>query len=184
MFFGAGLLGFNFGFGLLLFERIGLLCVRRWRRLQPEIAAQLALRGLAAPHRFGDQLVGQNQPGIGDIFHDQRHIDIFARARVIAMQPHRIALDASKRAAEPLAALMRHRHLDLDEVAGIALEIGAAHQRPVDARRGNLQPVGAVDRIGDVQHRRQRPRDRLAVLDLHRSVGPLRHDLDGAAGLA
>ena len=50
--------------------------------------------------------------------------------------------------------------------------------------RGNLQPVGAVDRIGDVEHRRQRPRNRLAILDLHRSVGPFRHDLDGAAGFA
>ena len=46
----------------------------------------------------------------------------------------------------------------LTEMAGIALEIGAAHQRPVDARRGNFQPIGAVDRIGDIEHRRQRAR--------------------------
>ena len=69
-------------------------------------------------------------------------------------------------------------------MAGIALEIGAAHQRPVDPGRGNLQPVGALDRIGDIQHRRQRPRDRLAILDQHGAVGPFRHDLDGAAGFA
>src|SRR5229473_3522925 len=62
---------------------------------------------------------------------------------------HGIALDAPERAAKPLAALMRDRHLDLHQVAGIAFEIGAAHQRPVDPRRGNLQPVGPVDRIGD-----------------------------------
>ena len=79
---------------------------------------------------------------------------------------------------------MGDRHLDLHEMAGIALEIGTAHQRTVDARRGNLQPVGALDRIGDVEHRRQRPRDRLAILDLHRAIGPLGHDLDGAAGFA
>src|ERR1700680_2999125 len=59
--------------------------MRRWRRLKPEILAQLALRGLAAPHRFRDQLVGQNQPGIRDIFHHQHNIGIFARARVLAM---------------------------------------------------------------------------------------------------
>src|SRR6266404_4007766 len=59
--------------------------MRRWRRLKPEILAQLALRGLAAPHRFRDQFVGQNQPGIRDIFHHQHNIGIFARARVLAM---------------------------------------------------------------------------------------------------
>ena len=47
--------------------------------------------------------------------------------------------------------------------------------------RGNLQPVGAVDRIGDVEHRRQRARDGLAILDRHRAVRPLGHDLHGAA---
>ena len=156
--------------------------MRRRRRLEPEILAQLALRGLAAPHRFRDQFVGQDQPGVGDIFHHQQDVGIFARAYVIAMQPHGVAFDASERAAEPLAALMGDRHLDLHEMTGIALEIGAAHQRPVDPGRGNLQPVGPIDRIGDVEHRRQRLRDRLAILDLHRSVGPLRHDLDGAAG--
>ena len=105
-------------------------------------------------------------------------------AYIIPVQPHAIAFDAGERAAEPLAALMGDRHLDLDEVASVALEIGTAHQRTVDARRRNLQPIGPVDRIGDVEHRRQRPRDRLAILDLHRSIGSFRHNLNGAAGLA
>ena len=43
-------------------------------------------------------------------------------------------LGAVEPAAEPLAALHRHRHFDADLVAAIALEIGLAHQRPVDAR--------------------------------------------------
>jgi len=47
---------------------------------------------------------------------------------------------------ETLAALMRDRHLDLHQIARITFEIGAAHQRPVDPGRGNLQPVGLVDR--------------------------------------
>ena len=100
------------------------------------------------------------------------------------MQMHGIALDAAEHAAKPLAALMRDRHLDLHEMAGIAFEIGAAHQRPVDPGRGNLQPIGLLDRIGDIQHRRQRPRNRLAILDQHGAVGPFRHDLDGAAEFA
>src|SRR5258706_298254 len=81
------------------------------------------------------------------------------------------ALDAPERAAEPLAALMGDRHLDFHQIAGVTFEIGTPHQRPVDTGRGNLQSVGPVDRIGDVEHRRQRPRDRLAIVDLHRSVG-------------
>src|SRR5438309_3286478 len=68
---------------------------RRWRR-EAEIAAQLALRSLAAPHRFRDQLVGQNQPCLRDIFHHEHNIGIFPRGRVIAMQPYDIALEDRK----------------------------------------------------------------------------------------
>jgi hypothetical protein len=64
----------------------------------------------------------------------------------------------------------------------MALEIRAAHQRPVDPGRGDLQPVLAIDRILDVEHRRERARGGLAILDQHRAVRPLRHDLHGAAG--
>ncbi len=59
--------------------------MRRGWRFQPEILAQLALGGLAATHRFGDQFVGQNQSGVRDILHHQHRIGIFARAYVIAM---------------------------------------------------------------------------------------------------
>jgi hypothetical protein len=72
--------------------------------------------------------------------------------------------------------------LDLGDVAGIAVEIRAPHQRPVDARRGNFQPVGSFDRVGDVEYRRQRARGGLAVLDGHGAVRPLGHDLHRAAG--
>ena len=78
---------------------------------------------------------------------------------------------------------MGDRHLDFHEMAGIALEIGPPHQRPVDAGRRNLQPIGLLDRVGDVEHRRQRPRNRLAIVDLHGSIGPFGHDLDRAAVL-
>ena len=47
-------------------------CRMRSRRgFKPEIAPELALGGLAAAHRFRDQLIGQNQPRFGDVLHDQ-----------------------------------------------------------------------------------------------------------------
>ena len=70
----------------------------------------------------------------------------------------------------------------LRDMAGIAVEIRAPHQRPVDAGRRHFQPIGALDRIGGIEHRRQRARGGLAILDRHRAVRPLGHDLHGAAG--
>ena len=55
-----------------------------------------------------------------------------AGADVIPMQTDGIALDGLELAAEPIAALMRDRHVDLHQMAGIAFEIGAAHKRAVD----------------------------------------------------
>src|SRR4030088_2054086 len=75
----------QFRLRLVAFRGIAFLGMRRRRRLKPEILTQLALGGLAAPHRFGDQLVGQHQPCIRDILHHQGDIGIFARACVIAM---------------------------------------------------------------------------------------------------
>ena len=47
---------------------------------------ELEQRGLlAAPHRFRNQLVGQNQSCVGDVFHHQQDVGIFARAYVIPM---------------------------------------------------------------------------------------------------
>ncbi|MEY9611702.1 hypothetical protein ABIF21_004576 [Bradyrhizobium elkanii] len=172
------------GFRLLTLRRIALLGVGRLRRREAELAAQLALGGLAAAHRFLDQFVGQHQPRVRDVLHHQENLGVLVGTRIVAPDAHRVALDAGKHAAEPLAALMRHRHFDLHEMPGIALEVGAAHQRAVDPGRRDFQPVGALDRVGDVEHRRQRARDRLAILELHRAVGPLRHDLHGAAGIA
>src|SRR5689334_13166124 len=51
---------------LRLCGRLGMRC-QRWR--EAEIALHLALGGLAAAHRLGDQLVGQHQLGFADIGH-------------------------------------------------------------------------------------------------------------------
>ena len=138
--------------------------------------------GLAAPQRFGDQRVGRARAWLPP-----------CRRSAAARRPARRPAASSRRmrAASPSTpSSMPRKRLRpstataisiLTTLAGIALEIRAAHQRPVDAGRGDLQPIGALDRIGDVEHRRQRARDRLAILDRHRAVRPLRHDLHGAA---
>ena len=149
--------------------------------------SRFSSRSAALPRRIDSAISSSVSTSLclADVFHRR------AARRHLRRPWHRRDADATRspstpteRAAEPLAALMGDRHLDLHEMAGIALEIRAAHQRPVDARRGNLQPIGALDRVGDIEHRRQRARDRLAILDLHRAVRPLGHDLHGAAGLA
>ena len=143
-------------------------------------AATLGL--LAPPQRFGDQRVGQNKLGLRHLLDRKQHVGGFARRwrHRGGCARHR----PRRRAARPesLAAIDRGRHLDLHDMAGVALEIRAPHQRPVEARRRKLQPIGAIDRIGDVEHRRQRPRRGLAILDRHAAVRPLGHDLHGAAG--
>jgi hypothetical protein len=69
-------------------------------------------------------------------------------------------------------------------VTGVAREVGAPHQRPVDPGRGQFQPVFPFHRVLDVEHRRERARGRLAILDRHAAVGTFRHDLHGDAGFA
>ena len=71
--------------------------------------------------------------------------------------------------------------LDLGLEAGEAREILTPHQRPVDPGRADLQRVGTLDRVGDVEHRRDRVADPGAVLHGHaaRTIDRLRHDLQG-----
>ena len=115
---------------------------------------------------FAISVVAQHDLGVRHLVDRQQHVGRLAGRRILALEAGGVAFHAGEHAAEPLAALDRDRHLDPDPVAGVALEIGAPHQRPVHARRRDLEPVGSVDGIGDVEHRRQRARDRLAVLDV------------------
>ena len=85
VFFGAGFFSdFNFGFRRVALGRIAFLRMRRRGRQNSEILLHLAFGDLAAPHRFRDQLVGQNQPRIRDVFHHQHnggHLRRCARLR-------------------------------------------------------------------------------------------------------
>src|SRR5215210_251708 len=105
---------FRFQLRLVALQRIGFLGMGRGWRFEAEALAHLTFRRLAAPHRFRDQLIGQDKPGLGDIFHHKRNFGGLAFARVIATQPHRITFDVAKKPAESLAPFMGDRHLDLD----------------------------------------------------------------------
>ena len=87
-----------------------------------------------------DQFVGQHQPGFHHVVDPQQDFGGAGRG-IAAAQPHALAFDAAKRAAEPPASVDRSRHFDLRDMAGIAVEIRAPHQRPVDAR-ARKSPAG------------------------------------------
>src|SRR5260370_24011609 len=61
--------------------------MRRWRRLKPEIPAQLALRRLAPPHRFPHQPLRPNPPGLPHIFPHPPNFRLFPPAPLPATQP-------------------------------------------------------------------------------------------------
>ena len=95
----------------------------------------------------------------------------------------RLVVGRDDLAAKALAALDHVAELDLGLVADEALEVAGAHQRPVDAGRRDLEVILAVDRILDVEHRRQILAQPLAVGDGEAPVGILGHDLQRRAVL-
>ena len=136
---------------------------------------------LFSPQRGADEVVGQYEPRLGH--RADRQFDL-ALASVVGDQRHSRrrpigpGRDGCETSAKALASIERDRHLDPRLVADSAREIRFAHQRPIDARRGNLQPIGLRHRLLDVEDRRQRHADAFAILDRHRPVGTLRHDLN------
>src|SRR6202008_1652771 len=67
------------------------------------VAPARALGGLAPSHRFRNQLIGEDEARIRDLFHHQKRVGVFARGHVVAPDPHGIALDAGDCTAESLA---------------------------------------------------------------------------------
>ena len=131
--------------------------------------------------RFRDQRVGEDELGLRHVLDPKSDIGGFAGCGVVAMDDDAVAVERADGAAEAAAAIERNIHLDLHQMSGVALEIRAAHQRTVHARRGNFQPIGAVHGIGHIENRRERARNRLAILHRHAAVRPLGHDLHRAA---
>src|SRR6202035_2972709 len=66
---GVLLVWLQFRLRFVAFRWVTFSCMRRGRRLKSEPLAHLTLGGLAAPHRFRNQLVSQDQPRVRDILH-------------------------------------------------------------------------------------------------------------------
>ena len=97
-----------------------------------------------------------------------------------------------RRSASPLptpSIRPLNRFLPLDQLLQLYLrlmtgerrEIAWPHQRPVDARRRDLEPVAARHRIERFEQRRKLAADRCAIVDGHLTVRPVRHHLHRSA---
>jgi hypothetical protein len=139
-----------------------------WRRPSSIVRRWRATRSAALPRRSHGLEAQQSLTG-------------FSGCAILAANASGDALDTQENAAEPALAGHRDCQLHLEAMAGMALEIRAAYQGPVHAGRGYFEPIGTLDRVGDIEHRRKRPRDRFAIIHRHGAVGTLGHDLDGAA---
>ena len=101
-------------------------------------------------------------------------------AAVVEPEPRAGVVGAQRDAGEAPAAVDRGDGLGAGEVAGEAVPVLGAGQRPVDAGGADLQRPGAGDRILHVQHGAEGVADRLAVGDGDlAAVGAVGHHLHG-----
>src|SRR5687768_13811230 len=105
------------------------------------------------------------------------HVAVLDRDVVaVLLEDDVAALDRADRALEPAPPCDRDVDLYLRFLADEARELLRREQRPVDARRRDLERVAALDRIVDVERRADLAADRLAILDRDRP--PRRIDVD------
>ena len=93
------------------------------------------LGGLAALERFGDQRVGKHQLGLRHVLDRKQEFLLLAFFRVVTAEPDGLAVGAEQQCRGNVCALDAARHLDLGDMAGVAVEIRAPHQRTIEARR-------------------------------------------------
>src|SRR5437588_2465237 len=112
------------------------------------IVSLLALILFALAQRFRNERVGENEARFHHVIDPQQNI------LCVTADACTFAFGAVEFAADSFAAIDRDLHLDLSDVPGIALEVGSAHQGPIDARRRNFQPIRTFDGISDIEDRR------------------------------
>src|SRR5579884_3905729 len=107
--------------------------------------------------------------------------DLFLSALVGEMDV--IAHDSIEGPRELFASIARLAKRDARLVpgpVGIVLEAG---QRAIDAGRADFEPIAALDRIAEVEHMAQPPRDLLAIVEVELTrVRALGHDLQSGVG--
>src|SRR5215471_10553135 len=84
----------------------------------------------ALAQRFGNERVGKDKPRRCHVIDAQQHVVGF-----VTTYAGTFTLGAVQLAAKPFAPVDRDLHFDLGDMAGIAIEIGTAHQWPIDAGR-------------------------------------------------
>lgn len=87
--------------------------------------------------------------------------------------------EALERTTQALPTVDRLGELDLCLLARPTLDVYRPDERTVDARRGDLEPVAALDDVVGIEYRRQLARDCRALVDGDVAVLALGHDLDG-----
>ena len=142
--------------------------------------------GFVRSHGGAQQVFRHDQLGLGQKAQGNAPVLLPVRAGFGgAHEDGALVGPADQYALDPTAAVHRRVGLDADLVPGVAVEVLGPGQGPIDAGRTDLQVIGALDRVVDVQHGRQAPADGLAVLHRHvGSVPPFRHDLKDLAVLA
>src|SRR5689334_20080690 len=96
--------------------------------------ARLALGRSFTPQGLGHEIVRQDELSFAHFLDGKKHLGFFAFRRVVAADAYGFTFGTQQRTAKSLAAIKRYRGFDLDEMANIPLEIGFAHERPVNAR--------------------------------------------------
>ena len=97
-----------------------------------------------------------------------------ASAQLIQKPP---ALDGYDPAAKTFAPADTGVHFDACFPAHGPAKIRNTNEQAVYAWRRDLEPVGTLEQILNIERRRQRFAHRLAILDGHRSIWPFRDDL-------
>src|SRR3954447_4137837 len=123
---------------------------------------------------------GRRQRQLGLLDRCEREPD---QSGILLLDHDLVLLQPTYHAAKPLAALDARLAFELGLEAGEPNEILATDQRPIDAGRADLKRVRARDRIGHVEHGRDRMADLGAVVDVHAAVAIewLGHHLQGPA---
>lgn len=93
------------------------------------------------------------------------------------------SFDRNDTAAKTLTPANSYGHLDPRFPRQRPAEIRDADKRAIDTRRRNFEAISPFYDILDIEEGRKGPARDLAIVDSHRPIGPLGHDLHCRPGL-